>query len=256
MNLFGKRILITRRRRQAEEFAAALIAEGAQPIFFPVINIIPPDDFSSFDVALQSLEQFDWLILTSIPGAEAFFKRLEALSIKQIPSALRVAAVGPKTAQYISEHSILVDYMPDEFIPESMLSGLRKDIRGKRFLLLQSNLARKLLRDEIRSAGGLVTEVVAYRNAASEPDDSELDELRAGFDVVTFTSPSIVKNFAEIVQKNELDPFNLPGNPLFACIGPITKKAAEEAGFVSLIVANEYTTNGLIEALSQLVLHK
>ena len=256
MNLIGKRVVITRPRKQAEEFAVALIAEGARPIFFPVIEIIPPEDFSAFDVALQSLEQFDWLILTSVHGAEAFFKRLQALNIKQIPTGLLVAAVGSKTAQYLSEHSIFVDYMPDEYIPESMLPGLGKDIRGKRFLFPQSNLARTGLADEIRSAGGIVTEVVAYWTVANEPDNTEMDKLRADVDIVTFTSPSTVRNFVSIVQKNGLDPFNLPGNPLFACIGPVTKKAAENIGFSNLVTASEYTTAGLIEALGQLVLPK
>jgi uroporphyrinogen III methyltransferase/synthase len=256
MNLLGKRILITRPREQAEEFANALIAVGARPVFMPVIEILPPDDFSDFDLALKSLKKFDWLILTSVNGAHAFFKRLRVLGIKQIPPGLHVAGVGSKTAKALSEHGILVDYIPDEFIPEAILLGFGESIQERRFLVPQSNLARTVLADEIRSANGVVTEVVAYRTIASEPDSAEVDELRAGVDVVTFTSPSIVNNFVEIVQTNGLDPFNLPGSPLFACIGPITKKAAEQAGFVDLIVASEYTTNGLIEALVQLAVHK
>ena len=55
MNLTNKRILITRPQVQAEEFANALIGAGAQPIFFPVIQITPPDNFSAFDFALRSL---------------------------------------------------------------------------------------------------------------------------------------------------------------------------------------------------------
>ena len=42
MNLNGKRILITRPRRQADEFARALREAGAQPLLFPVIEIGPP----------------------------------------------------------------------------------------------------------------------------------------------------------------------------------------------------------------------
>jgi uroporphyrinogen-III synthase len=197
------------------------------------------------------LEQFHWLILTSFHGVDAFFKRLQVLGITQLPPGLRVAAVGSKTAQCLVEHSILTDYIPDEYIPEAMLPGLGKNIDGKRFLFPQSSLARTILADEIRSAGGVVTEVVAYCTVSSEPDRIEVVELRAGVDVVTFTSPSIVNNFVDVVQKNGIDPFNLPGNPLFACIGPITQKAAEEAGLKNLVTASEYTTTGLIEALKK-----
>ena len=256
MNLTDKRVVITRPRKQADAFAAALIAEGARPIFFPVIKIIPPDEFSAFDFALQSLEQFDWLILTSIHGVEAFFKQLEVFRIKQIPPNLRVAAVGSKTARCLCEYGILVDYIPNEYIPEAILPGLGNNIYGKRFLFPQSNLARTVLADRIRAAGGLVTEVVAYQNVASEPESAAMEELRAGVDVVTFTSPSTVQSFVTTVQKNGIDPFSLSGNPLFACIGPITKRAAEEIGLVNLVTASEYTTTGLIEALGKLVIHK
>jgi len=253
MNLTNKRVLITRPRAQAEGFARALRASGAQPIFFPVIEIIPPDDYSALDFAIQSLEQYDWLVFTSVHGVEAFFKRLEALGIKRIPPRLHVAAVGSRTARFLSEHGLWTDHIPDEFIAEAMLPDFGKNIYGKRFLLPQSNLARTVLANEIRSAGGLVAEVVAYRNRLSEPHASELNDLRAGVDIVTFTSPSTVRNFIAVVQQHGLDVSNLPGDPLFVCIGPTTQKAAEEAGFSNLIVSSEYTTAGLIETLDNLI---
>jgi uroporphyrinogen III methyltransferase/synthase len=255
MNLVGKRVLITRARAQAEEFAKALIAEGARPVFFPVIEIIPPDDFSDLDCALRNLDQYDWLVLTSVHGVDAFFKRLEVLAIEQIPLQLRMAAVGSRTAQCLSEHGISLDHVPDKYIPEAILSGLGENIHGKRFLLPRSDLARTVLAIEIRSAGGIVDEVVAYRNIKGQPDISGINALRSGVDIITFTSPSTVWNFVDIVRKNGLDPLNLSGAPLFACIGPITKKAAEEAGFVNLVAAEKYTTDGLVEVIGKLVIN-
>lgn len=253
MNLTNKRVLLTRPRAQAEEFAKALLDERAQPIIFPVIKIIPPDNFSAFDFALRSLEQYDWLILTSIHGVEAFFKRLEVLCVKQIPPGLRVAAVGSRTAQCLSAGGIWIDYVPDEYIPEAILPGLGKNIYGKRFLFPQSNRARPVLIDAIRSKGGLVTEVVAYHTVANEPDRFEIEELRIGVDIVTFTSPSTVQNFVALAHKIGLDPLHLPGNPIIACIGPITKKAADDVGFSKIVTANEYTTAGLVESLGRFV---
>lgn len=253
MNLTDKRILITRPRAQAEGFARALRAAGARPMYFPVIEIIPPDDYAPLDFALQNLEQYDGLIFTSVHGVEAFFKRLEALGIKRIPPGLHVAAIGSRTARFLSEHGLWTDHIPDKYIPEEMLSGFGKNIYGKRFLFPQSNLARTVLANEIRTAGGLVTEVIAYRNRPREPDASEINALRSGVDIVTFTSPSTVRNFITVLQQHGLDVSNLPGSPLFACIGPTTKQAAEEAGLSGLIVSNEYTTTGLIETLDKLI---
>jgi uroporphyrinogen III methyltransferase/synthase len=253
MNLTKKRVLITRPRAQADGFARSLNAAGAQPIFFPVIEIIPPEDYSMLDFAIQSLEQYNWLIFTSVHGVEAFFQRLEALGIKKIPPGLRVAAVGSRTARFLSEHGLWTDHIPNEHISEELLQGFGKNLYGKRFLFPQSNLARTALANEVRSAGGLVTEVVAYRNRLSEPTVSEINALRSGVDIVTFTSPSTVRNFITVVQRHGLDVSNLPGNPLFACIGPTTRQAAEEAGLSRLVVSNEYTTDGLIETLDNLI---
>jgi uroporphyrinogen-III synthase len=46
-----------------------------------------------------------------------------------------------------------------------------------------------------------------------------------------------------------MDPFQLAGKPKIACIGPITEQAALDEGFEVNAVAEEYTTDGLIDAL-------
>ena len=253
MNLINKRILITRPRAQAGEFANALIAAGARPIFFPVIEIVSLNDFSDLDSALLKIHTYDWLILTSVHGVDVFFKRLDALGIQHVPEGLRVAAIGPKTASCLSQHGVTVHFVPTEYIAEAILPGLGEDMSGKRFLLPQSDLARTMLANEIRSAGGVADEVVAYRTVPGQPDISGVNALRMGVDIITFTSPSAVHNFVAIVRNNGLDPLNLPGTPLFACMGPVTKMAAEEMGFCDPVVANEHTTAGLIEAIGSLV---
>lgn len=253
MKLIDKRVLITRSRAQADEFASALISEGAQPVFFPVIEIIPPVDFSDFDRALKKLDQYDWIIFTSVHGVKAFFKRLDFLGIQKIPSHTRMIAVGSKTAQVLDDHGVSPDHIPAEYMAEKMFSGINENIAWKRFLLPQSDLARKTLAHEIRFAGGVVNEVVAYRTVTTQPDPFGLEALRAGVDIITFTSPSTVKNFIDIVRENGLDPFNLPGSPLFACIGPVTQKAAQEIGLTQLVMANQYTTDGLVQMLGNLV---
>ena len=255
MNLTNKRILITRPRAQAGKFAKSLAAQGAQPVFFPVIEILPAEDVSALDRALRTLDQYHWLVLTSVHGVDAFFNRLETLGIKRLTPKLRVATVGPRTARAVSDRGVWVEHVPDEYVPEALLPGFGDNIYGKRFLLPQSNLARTALAGEIRAAGGLVTEVVAYRTVPAEPDVAEVEALRSGVDIVTFTSPSTVHNFVQIVRKNGLDPLNLPGAPVFACIGPITKKAAEEAGLVEPLVADRYTSDGLVEVLGSLVVN-
>jgi uroporphyrinogen III methyltransferase/synthase len=255
MNLKNKRILITRPRAQSQKFANSLAAQGAQPVFFPVIEIVPAEDVSVLDRELKNLGQYDWLIFTSVHGVEAFFNRLDALDIKRLPPRIRVAAVGPRTARALSDRSVWVEHVPDEYVPEALLPGFGSNLYGKRFLLPQSNLARTELAGRLRASGALVNEVIAYRTVPSEPNASEVDALRSGVDVITFTSPSTVHNFVQIVRKNGLDPLDLPGAPLIACIGPVTRKAAEEAGLLTQIAPEQYTTDGLVAAIGSLVVN-
>ncbi|GHO63106.1 hypothetical protein KSC_019980 [Ktedonobacter sp. SOSP1-52] len=85
--LQGKRILVTRTRKQASAFSAQLRALGALPVEFPTIRIEPPQDWSQLDAALRRLYgagpslAYDWLILTSANGVAICMQRLRALGL-------------------------------------------------------------------------------------------------------------------------------------------------------------------------------
>ena len=122
-------------------------------------------------------------------------------------------------------------------------------MKNKWVLLPRAEIAREELPREIVRAGGIAHEIVVYKTLPAKIDIEGLAALKSGVDVITFTSASTVENFVAIVKQNGLDPLNLPNDPLFACIGPITEQAAKEAGFQNIIVAKEYTTDGLIEVI-------
>jgi len=116
-------------------------------------------------------------------------------------------------------------------------------------LLPRAEIARKALPIAIAEAGGISHEISVYKTLPVQPDPEGLAALKSGVDWITFTSPSTVQNFVEIVGKQGLDPLNLPGVPKIACIGPITERAACEEGFETALVAKEYTSEGLVNAL-------
>lgn len=248
MDLSHKRVLITRPRARADEFAAAMLSLGAQPIFFPVIEIRPPDDFAALDDALCHLERYDWLVLKSIHGVEAFFARLRALGRGSLPAGLRVAAVGPVTAARLAREGVTCDHVPEKYTAASILPGLWP-LAGRRFLLPQSDLSRHKLAEAIRAEGGRVDEIIAYCTLPTRPGPQTLKDLRSGVDVICFASPSSVNSFLSELDQHELDAHNLPGNPLIACIGPVTASAALEAGLPVHIEAGEHTMDGLVTAL-------
>jgi uroporphyrinogen III methyltransferase / synthase len=247
-----KNIVITRPRLQADEMAGALITAGFEPIFFPVIAIQPVDDTFALDHALKNLSCYDWLIFTSVNGVITVWERMVSLGINELPALLHVAAIGPKTAQALQLHGIKADYIPAEYVAEAILPGLG-NIRSKWILLPRAEIARQALPDAIAQAGGIAHEIAVYQTLPVEPDPFGLDRLQAGVDVITLTSPSIVHNFVDIVRSAGMDPCRLPGCPAFACIGPITGQAAVSEGLAPLILADEYTSAGLVRAIQKFV---
>ena len=125
-------------------------------------------------------------------------------------------------------------------------------MKNKWILLPRAEIARKELPEAIVKAGGVAHEIAVYKTLPSQPDAEGIAALKSGVDVVTFTSASTVENFVAITKRNGLDPLSLPNNPLFACIGPITEQAAREEGLQNIVTAKEYTTEGLIEAITNM----
>ncbi len=244
------KILITRPRAQADSFAETLRDSGCEPIFFPVIEICPIEENIALEWAIAKLGCYDWVVFTSVNGVGVFFDTLPtAFHIERV--GVKVAAIGPKTAQALEVRGVHPNFVPAEYVAEAILPGLG-DLRGKWVLLPRAEIARKALPEAITAAGGVPHEIAVYRTVLAEPDSEGLAHLRSGVNVVTFTSPSTVANFVQIVQQAGLDPLRLPNDPRVICIGPITREAAKEAGFVSVLSADEYTTEGLLEVIKQI----
>lgn len=246
--LQDKRVVITRPRDQAQPFVDLLAGESAVPILIPVIATGSIEDPKQLDVALQNLADYDWLVLTSVNGVQAVWERFEQLGVESIPKNVQIACIGPKTEAALAAKGIRTDFVPNEFVAEAILPGLG-DVSGKRVLLTRADIARPDLPEAIGAGGGIADDITAYRTLPSQPEGKSLAALREGVDILTFTSPSTVENFVEIVRQTGLDPLNLPGSPIIACIGPITANAAAKLGFVVDILPADYTIEGLMVAM-------
>lgn len=244
------KVLITRPRTQADEFAEKLRSAGFEPIFFPVIEIQPIGNNVALERALEKLNCYEWVVFTSVNAVDVVFDEYSVFFLKE-NAGVRFAAIGPKTAEALCKRGVEPDFVPEEYVAEAILPGLG-DLQGKWVLLPRAEIARESLPEAISNAGGIAHEIIVYQTLPAQVGEDGLSALKSGVDVITFTSASTVENFFAIAKQNGLDPLNLPNNPLFACIGPITEQAARKAGFQNLVVAQEYTTDGLIEAISNM----
>ncbi len=245
--LFGKRVLVTRPAHQADDFALALWEAGAEPIVAPSIAVGPPDDPAAARDAVARVREYDWIVFTSRNGVDAFFDLLGELGrdARAFGDA-RIAAIGPKTGEALARRGIRVDLIPSEFVNEAVAAELlARSAAGNRVLVFRAQEARDVLPDALRAQGRAVDVVAAYRTRAV--DDPELRAKAERADIVTFTSSSTVAGFVH----NVADAAELLAGKTIAAIGPITASAARDAGIRVDIVADEFTVDGLVRALTE-----
>jgi uroporphyrinogen-III synthase len=258
--LEGTRVLVGRARHQAGSLSMQLRQFGAKVLEIPFIEIRRPRSFQTLDRALNSLATYDWLILTSVNGVEAMWNRRRKLRLHNSLRHLKIAAIGPATRKAIEQRGTRVDVIPKEYVAESVVKSLRKQVRGKRILLVRAKVARDVIPNELRKAGAQVDVVEAYETVIPK---SSRTRLRAALKspkqrphVITFTSSSTVKNFVSLLppvwrgrsRQRNARPSQLKEITL-ASIGPVTSATLRELHLGVDAEAKQYTIPGLIEAI-------
>jgi uroporphyrinogen-III synthase len=251
--LAGKRIVVTRAQAQAEGLSSLLRQFGADVIDAPVIEIHPPDSYEALDAALNTILDYDWLILTSVNGVEAMFSRLEPLGLSvDSLQHLKIAAIGPATEERIQDHGLVVDIVPQRYVAEEVVRSLRKLTKGEKVLLVRAKVARDVIPEELRQAGAQVDVVEAYQTVVPQDAKKRLQSIFSDgpVDAITFTSSSTVKNFLSLITATNI-PEKL-AKVKFASIGPVTSDALREFGLPVHVEADEYTMEGLAQAIVRL----
>ena len=273
--LEGIRVLVGRARHQAGALSTELRQLGAGVIEIPFIEIRKPRSFKPLDSALKNLSSYDWLILTSANGVEAMWERMEKLRLAQPwksgPSgprsgakdnanvaaeghSLRIAAIGPATKKAIESRGVKVDVVPKEYVAESVVCSLKKKVLRRRVLLVRAKVARDVIPRELRKAGAHVEVVEAYETVVPQSSrrrlQAALQNPKRRPHVVTFTSSSTVKNFAELLGlKSTIQRRKAVTGIRMASIGPITSATLRELGLNVDIAAKEFTIPGLVAAI-------
>ena len=227
-----------------------LLEEGARVIRFPTIQIAPPESWDGLDRAIDGIESYHWVIFTSANGVRFFFSRLRerGRDVRDL-KGLGICTIGPATARSVEDRGLRVDIVPDEYISEGILAAFEgKSLKGKKILLPRAEAARDVVPEGLERIGAAVDVVTAYRTVRSGYKRSDLQPLIDGgkVDVITFTSPSTVVNFKEIMGRD----VRLPEKVKFACLGPVTAAAAKKHGFSVDILQARYTIPGMVEAIA------
>jgi|SRR5579864_1700464 len=288
--LSGIRILVGRARHQAGALSTQLRKLGAEVLEIPFIEIRKPRSFRPLEVALKRLNEYDWLILTSVNGVEAMWDRLTKLRLI-LPGADRVAhahrqaraekavlkgrgfsravtigkpggalapggkqihiaAIGPATKKAIEQRGVNVDVVPKEYVAESVVRSLRRRVNGKRVLLVRAKVARDVIPQELRKAGAHVDVVEAYETVVPESSRTRLH--------AALKNPKRYPHVVTFTSSSTVRNFVALLGPLhkalpgisFASIGTVTSSTLREFGLPVDIQAREFTIPGLVAAIA------
>jgi uroporphyrinogen III methyltransferase/synthase len=252
--LFGKRVLMTRATDQVAEMAGLLAAQGAEPVEAPAIRIVPVDDWTPVDRAIEAVKTYDWIIFTSVNGVVRFMARHEERGQDARAFAgRRICCIGPRTAEELARYGLRADVIPSEYQAEGVVAALAvDDLKAARILIPRAEVAREMLPDELRALGAHVDVVPVYKTVVpNEAIEGWRRQLTDGqIHVATFTSSSTVMNFVELLG-GAGEARRLVQPVAVACIGPITARTAEDYGLTVAIMPTENTVPALVEAIVQ-----
>jgi uroporphyrinogen-III synthase len=236
--LAGRAIVVTRPAAQAGPLVDGLAGLGATVALVPLVAVEPVEDPGPLARAMRD-SGYDWVVFTSANGVLAAAQALAGEPL----AGEKLAAVGPATADAVRDLlGVEASFVPAVHAAEEIAAGLGP-IQGARVLLPQADIASPELAVELRARGALVDAIAAYRTVAVEPSPDQRDELERGPDAVILASGSAARSLAALrIRFDE-------GTRL-VCIGPKTAEAVRSVGLPVGLVADEATTEGIIQALT------
>ncbi|HWB11990.1 MAG TPA: uroporphyrinogen-III C-methyltransferase [Pirellulales bacterium] len=243
--LFGTTVVVTRPAGQCEPLRSRFCELGAEVVVQPAIEIGPPASWEAVDRVLTHLDRFDWLVFSSANGVDYLLGRLLAAhgDLRKL-AGIRLAAIGPGTADALAAYHLRADLIPAEYRAEALAEALADAAAKQQVLLVRASRGREVLAERLQAAGVPVEQVVAYESRdVTAPDPAVAERLRNGeIDWVTVSSSAIARSLAALFGRDLR-------HTRLASISPVTSATLRELGLAPATEASEYTMEGLVEAI-------
>lgn len=237
--LFGKKVLVTRDRRQAGEFSDKIEKMGGVAVELPFIEIESTLD----KVDKEMLKSYSALLFNSPNGVREFMNKIE--DIRDI-AHLKIGAVGSKTKELLEGYKIKADFIPTEYLVERLAEeAVNHTQAGEKILIITSDIS-PCDTDKFNSIYDRhFDKIVAYKTKKIIREKEEVLNTLKKVEVVTFLSSSTVDAFMASIE-NDVESVK---NIKFASIGPVTSETMRKYGLTVDFEAKVYDVNGIIEAI-------
>ncbi|HIG73429.1 MAG TPA: uroporphyrinogen-III synthase [Bacteroidetes bacterium] len=244
----SRRIVVTRAEEQAHPLADAIRQRGWTPLLVPSIRFVPMDAPAPLAEAACEIDGAAWVVFTSRTGVRFGMRAIRETRADGWPAGVRIAAVGPGTAEALREEGVTADFVPRDAIGDVLVEELPLT-SGDRVVLLRSHIGREAIVTGLAARGAVVDDVPAYRTLTEADPHAAAQALGARPDAVTFTSPSTVRGFLSSLP--DLGPL---ADVALVAIGPVTADALAPFGLHANAVADPHTVPGLLATLDRLFL--
>jgi uroporphyrinogen III methyltransferase/synthase len=251
--LHGRRVLITRARHQVDPLRRELVELGASVVEIPTIEVQPMPMDGRVNKAIAQLDATALVIFASANAVDIFFQMLlSSGSDARAFHRSKLCAIGQETAESLERHGLRPELITSEYTAEGLAKALEGwEMDGMHVLVPRAEVARDALPSLLANRGAEVEILPVYRAICPAGTGDALLRLfnSEGVDVITFTSSSTVNNFVRAFPEDRLPA--VLGDAEVACMGPVTADVARKLGLTVSIVAREYTTHGLVQAISE-----
>ena len=258
--LYQKTVLVTRAAEQSSKFSTMLQQQGSKVLEMPALEITTPSSWTDLDRAVANIGEFHWLILTSANGVNYFCDRMKALGQDwRILANIKIAVVGKKTAAVLQEKHLNPDFIPPNFVADSLVENFPESLIDKNILFPRVETGgRDVLVKELTSQGANVTEVAAYQSKCPASMDAKVWQAlqQQQIDIITFASSKTARNFYQLIQQQlgaETSTNDILDRVALASIGPQTSQTCHQLFGRVDVEAQEYTLEGLTTAIVEMM---
>lgn len=252
--LQGKRVILTQSTEQCEKLEKMLNLEQAVTIKIPTIDFKLVNHLDQIDRALDNLEQYDLLVLTSQNSFEFLYKLIKQRNIV-IPEKLKIAAVGDETKQVIEDAGFKVSYVPDNQKTSDQLADYliqKVHLTRKKVLFPKSSLSNSKLPDKLRQAGAWVDDIVLYETSTNSESRNVFNAVMGyPVDWILFSSPSAVRSFFSFASYEEVQSWIFDLGIKVGSIGSTTTKELIEMHIPVAIQAPRPSSKVLIQSIKE-----
>jgi uroporphyrinogen-III synthase len=249
-SLQNKTVMIPRGKAHSKSFAELVARNGGIPVEIPLIAFQPVAASQNLLNTLTNIHTYDWIIFTSNVTVETFYSFME----KDNRLQPKIAVIGEKTKETLEDFGERVDFVPEEYVAEGFIEGFLPHVHlGEKILIPKGNLARDYISAALKKKGALVDEIIIYETFLPEESRGKLVKMLTdrSLDILTFTSPSTIDHFMKIVEeynlRDELE------HCIVACIGPVSKRKAEQWGLKVHAMPEKYTVEEMLKSIAKYI---